>query len=465
MEKNIVTMTDSYKMTHHAMYQEDTEYVYSYFEARNGAKFDYTTFFGLQYLIKEYLVGVVVTKEQVDFAEKLANIHFGNDSIFNRERWDYIIEEHGGKLPIRIKAVPEGLCVPINNVLMTVENTDPKCYWLTNHLETMLSWTWYPTTVATLSRNIKEMIAKFLQETSNNLDGLPFKLHDFGFRGVSSNESARLGGAGHLVNFMGTDTVGAMELALMYYNADINSLAFSVPASEHSVMTSLGEEGEPDVFKRILNQYPTGIISVVSDSYNIYRAVDKYVGRYFKDEILARDGVFVVRPDSGDPVETVMKLLYILKDRFGVDINSKGYRILNPKVRIIIGDGLRMETINTILSQMKMEKWSADNLVFGQGGGLLQAIDRDTMRFAFKSSMQIRSGVSHNIQKKPLDMSKASKRGRLALIKVEGSHGSTYKTLEECREDVEGDILETVFENGELVKEYSFNEIRKNASI
>lgn len=460
-KKNIVTMTDSYKLTHHAMYQPDTEYVYSYFEARKGAKFDYTTFFGLQYLLKEYLVGTVVTKEKIDFAEKIASIHFGNDKIFNRERWDYIVNEHDGKLPVRIKAVPEGMCIPINNVLMTVENTDPNCYWLTNHLETMLTWVWHPTTVATLSRNIKEMIAKYLEETADNLDGLPFKLHDFGFRGVSSNESARLGGAGHLVNFMGTDTIGAMELALMYYDADINSLAFSVPASEHSVMTALGEEGESDVYKRILEQYPTGIVSVVSDSYDIYRAVEKYIGEYFKEEILNREGVFVVRPDSGDPIEVTMRLLYILSDKFGYEVNTKGYKLLNPKVRIIYGDGVSKDGIDNILKTMKSEFWSADNICFGMGGHLLQCINRDTMRFAFKSSMQIRNGISYDIQKKPLDNTKASKKGRLALVKRNGE----YQTIEEVKNIIPDDILVTVFENGELIKEYTFKEIRNNAKL
>ena len=469
MEKtNIVTMTDSYKMGHWQQYPEGTEYVYSYFEARNGAKFDETTFFGLQYLLKEYLEGTVVTTEKIDFAEKLAKVHFGNDYIFNRSRWDYIVEKWDGKLPVRIKAVPEGTPVPVNNVMMTVENTDPNCYWLTNHLETMLTWVWHPSTVASLSRTTKQMIAKYLQETADNLDGLPFKLHDFGFRGVAGNEAARLGGAGHLVNFMGTDTVGAMELALMYYDADINSLAFSVPATEHSVMTSLGEEGEADMYKRVLDKYPTGILSVVSDSYDIYRATAKYVGEYFKEEILNRDGVFVVRPDSGDPVETVMRLLYILMDKFGGEVNSKGYKVLNPKVRLIWGDGINLEGITQILEAMKEEFWSADNIVFGMGGGLLQKVNRDTQRFAFKCSAQCRNGVWYDIQKTPLDESKKSKAGKLALIK----EGDVYRTIESVQPElystlyeVTGDVLETVFLNGEIVKEYTFDEVRKNASL
>jgi nicotinamide phosphoribosyltransferase len=472
MKKNIVTMTDSYKMGHWQQYPDGTEYVYSYFEARNGAKFDETVFFGLQYLMLEYLEGVVVTKEKIDFAEKLAQKHFGNDYIFNRDRWDYIVEKHGGKLPVRIKAVPEGMPVPVNNVMMSVENTDPNCYWLTNHLETMLTRVWHSSTVASLSRTTKKMIVQFLKETADSLDGLPFKLHDFGSRGVSSAESAGIGGAGHLVNFLGTDTVEAMEFAMYYYDADLDSLAFSVPATEHSVMTSLGEDGEADMYKRVLDKYPTGILSVVSDSYDIYRATAKYVGEYFKDDILQRDGIFVVRPDSGDPVETVMRLLYILGDKFGDTKNSKGYRVLNPKVRLIWGDGIDFEGIKSILTAMKAEFWSADNIVFGMGGGLLQKINRDTQRFAFKCSAQCRNGEWYDIQKKPLDESKKSKAGKLAFVPLrlvvyddKGNFTKQYTTVENCMKDDPYDILETVFLNGEIVKKYTFDEVRENASL
>ncbi len=463
--QNIVTMTDSYKMGHWQQYTDNTEYVYSYFEARKGARFDKTTFFGLQYLMMEYLEGVVVTKEKIDFAEKLVTAHLGSDTIFNRARWDYIVEEHGGKLPVRIKAVPEGSVIPTNNVLMTVENTDPKCFWLTNHLETMLTWVWYPSTVASLSRTTKEMLAKYLEQTSDSMEGLMFKLHDFGYRGVSGYEAAKLGGAGHLVNFLGTDTVGAMELAMFYYDADMDNIGFSVPATEHSVMTSLGEEGESDMYKRVLEKYPTGILSVVSDSYDIYRATEKYVGEYFKEEILNRDGVFVVRPDSGEPVETVMRLLYILGEKFGYEVNTKGYKVLNPSVRLIWGDGIDYDGIKEILTEMVSELWSTDNIVFGMGGGLLQKVNRDTQRFAFKCSAQKRGGVWYDIQKKPLDESKKSKSGKLALVKVVGSHGCGYETIENCYEEREDDLLQTVYLNGDIVKKYKFDEIRANASL
>lgn len=297
---NIIAKTDSYKLIHWMMYPEKTEYVYSYFESRKGAEFPYTVFFGLQYLIKRYLLGSVVKQSDVEVMAKLAKAHFGTDKYFNRAGWEYIINKHGGKLPIRIKAVPEGMPVPVSNVLMTVENTDPNCAWLTNALESLLTHVWYPSTVATLSRVCKDMFKDYLNKTSDNPNGVQFMLHDFGYRGVSSDESADIGGLAHLINFMGTDTIPAMLAAVEWYNANpsLQGLAYSVPATEHSVMTALGPTGEEKMVGKLLDIFPTGIFSGVGDSYDIYNFVDNIVGRVYKDRILARDGVFVVRPDS-----------------------------------------------------------------------------------------------------------------------------------------------------------------------
>ena len=207
MLNNLLLKTDSYKMTHWKQYPMGTEAVYSYFEARPGARFDNTVFFGLQYIIKTHLEGVVVTMEDIDEAEAFALQHFGTTDHFNREGWEYIVNEHGGMLPIRIKAVPEGSIIPVDNVMMTVENTDANCWWLTNYIETLLTHVWYGSTVATLSWTTKNVIREYLEATADTLDSLPFMLHDFGFRGVSSVESAAVGGAAHLINFMGTDTI------------------------------------------------------------------------------------------------------------------------------------------------------------------------------------------------------------------------------------------------------------------
>lgn len=349
MRKNLILTTDSYKLAHWQQYQPDTEVVYSYFEAREGAEFNETVFFGLQYLLKEYLAGVVVTKTKIDFAEAMVKDHLGDASLFNRRMWEHILESHDGKLPVKIKAVPEGTVVPINNVMMTVENTCPHCAPLTNHLETLLCHVWHACTVATLSREVKKMIKVFAEKTSDNLDAIDFMLHDFGFRGVSSVEAAAIGGLAHLVNFKGTDTVAALQAAQEYYKHP-GPAGFSVPATEHSVMTSLGPDGEEKIIGQLLDAYPTGILSVVSDSYDIFNTVENIIGGIYRDRILERDGVFVVRPDSGDPVDTVLRLLNILWERFGGSLNKRGYKVINPKVKVLWGDGLDKDMIYKILT-------------------------------------------------------------------------------------------------------------------
>lgn len=462
-ETNIIELTDSYKPTHWKVLLPGTEYVYSYFESRKGALFDETVFFGLQYLLTKYFAGVQVTKAKIDEAEALFKVHFGTDKYFNRAGWEYILEKHGGKLPIRIKAVPEGTPVTVNNVLMTVVNTDPKVAWLTNYVETLLTHVWSASTVATLSRSVKKVYTHYLDRTADNANGIDFMLHDFGYRGVSSHESAGFEGAGHLINFKGTDTIAAMRVALNYYGANITNLAFSVAATEHSIMTAGGRDNENMVIQHVLNQFPTGILSVVGDSYNIYDFARK-LGTTFKDQILARDGIFVIRPDSGDPEEVVMNLLKILGDYFGFTHNRKNYRVLNPKIRVIWGDGIDKRGIENVLGCMMVNGWSAENIVFGMGGGLLQKINRDTQRFAFKCCGQKRDGTWYEIYKDPLDSTKASKRGFLKLIKNTEGKFETIKA-KDVDEDNFDNLLVTVFENGDIKKTYTFDEIRENAKL
>ena len=297
MNKNLILLSDSYKVTHFLQYPPNTQVIYSYFESREG-KFPATVFFGLQYYLKEYLEGNVITQENIDEASKLFKLHFGNDKLFNYEGWKYILDTYEGKLPVSIKAVPEGLLIPTSNVLMTIENTDPKCYWLTNYLETLLVQVWYGTTVATLSYYMKQMFLDYLERTGDP-SLISFKLHDFGFRGVSSVESASVGGAAHLVNFMGTDTMAALTLARKYYKADMPG--FSIPAAEHSTITSWGKENEALAMENMLDKYPEGLVAVVSDSYDIYRACEIIWGTLLKEKVLNRNGTLIIRPDSGNP--------------------------------------------------------------------------------------------------------------------------------------------------------------------
>lgn len=457
---NTILSTDSYKLTHYDQYPQDCTGVYSYFEARNGAKYPYTVFFGLQAIIQKYLGGVVVDRWEVGEAADLAEKHFGNKEAFNFEGWMHIVNDHGGKLPIRIKAVPEGTVVPINNVLMTVENTCDKCYWLTNALESLLTHVWYPTTVATLSYDTKRDIEVFLVRTADSLAGLDFMLHDFGYRGASSEESAAIGGAGHLVNFKGTDTLPAMLFAIEHYSADFNTLGFSVPATEHSVMTAGGRHGEEALVKRLIKDHPTGILSVVADSYDYYWFVAGIVSVKLKEEILARDGVFVVRPDSTTPehktpAELVVWTLEHLWGTFGGAVNSKLYKVLDPHIRILWGDGIDPDGIHDILMAAQNAGFSAENLVFGMGGGLLQKVNRDTQRFAFKCSAQKSADGWRPVQKDPLDATKKSKAGRLALQK--DANGRLHTVNEALATN---DQLELVFENGALMRFQEFDDIR-----
>jgi nicotinamide phosphoribosyltransferase len=300
---NICCLTDSYKISHYKQYPPRSQHVYSYFESRSGSTYPETVFFGLQYFLRRYLAGSVVTQEKIDAADRLFAQHFGAP-VFNRTGWEHILHRHGGRLPVEIKAVPEGTVVPESNVLMTIENTDPAVYWLTNWLETLLVQVWYPSTVATQSRAMKRVILDALKRTGDP-SLIPFKLHDFGFRGVTCPEQAALGGAAHLVNFQGTDTVAGLLLAREIYDCEM--AGFSIPAAEHSTITSWGEQHEVDAMRNMLVQYPTGLVACVSDSFDIFRACSEYWGKLLKTEVLARDGTLVVRPDSGDPPPVVVK--------------------------------------------------------------------------------------------------------------------------------------------------------------
>jgi len=459
-EPNIITLTDSYKTSHYLQYPEGTETVYSYLESRGGL-FDNTVFFGLQYFIKTYLHGQVVTLDKINRAERLIRAH---GVPFNRDGWVHIVNDHKGHLPVCIQAVPEGTVVDGHNVLMTVQNTCPKCFWLTNYLETLLLQVWYPTTVATLSREMKKVIANGLNETGD-VAGLPFKLHDFGFRGVSSVESAKLGAAAHLINFMGTDTLPGLEMLLDNYFVNLDECpGFSIPASEHSTITSWGRDNEAKAMENMLDKYPEGIVACVSDSYNIWEACSDIWGTQLKDKILNRNGTLVVRPDSGNPVEVVSKVILTLMDKFGFTVNDKGFKVLPPQIRVIQGDGITFESTKAIIAEMKRNQLSVDNTAFGMGGGLLQKVDRDTLKFAFKCSAAMVDGEWRDVYKQPVDEPfKKSKKGILKL--VQNSDGS-FRTIQ-LHEELEttSNKLKTVFLNGELVNQTNFNQVRERAHI
>lgn len=468
MKPNLLLLADAYKYSHYKLYIPGTAKIYSYLESRGGM-FNETVFYGLQYFLKEYLQGQVFTTADVDEAEALLNDVFGRKGVFNRENFDYILTQYGGKLPVRIKAVPEGSVVPVKNILLSIENTDPKCFWLTNFLETLLMQVWYPATVATLSREIKKVVHQYYELTSDEeaYSGIDFVLNDFGFRGVSSVESAGLGGSAHLINFMGSDTVYASAFARKYYHAQ-QTYGMSVPATEHSIMTLLGAAGERKVFEHVLDAYPQGILSCVSDSYNIFNAVENLWGGELKEKVMQRNGTLVIRPDSGDPIKTLLKVFDILFEKFGFTINSKGYKVLPPQVRVIQGDGIEYDSIGHIYMNLAANGIAAQNLVLGMGGALLQKVNRDTQKFALKCSYAEVGGVPVNVRKSPVEMNeqgaivpsfKASKSGRLKLTERE----TGLQTVSE--QETGEDLLETVFENGIITREHTFEEIRKRANI
>lgn len=468
--ENLILLADAYKYSHHKLYYPGTSRIYSYLESRGG-KYDNTVFYGLQYYLKKYLQGKVITTEKIDEAETILHKVFGRTDVFDRTKFDYIVKEHNGHLPVEIKAVPEGQSIPYKNVLMTIENTDPNCYWLPNFLETLLMQIWYPSTVATISREVKKVVRDFYQKTASkeSFGGINFVLNDFGLRGVSSVESAGLGGSAHLLNFMGSDNLEAIVFSQNYYKTD-KVFGMSVPATEHSICTLLGEKGELDIFKHVLNTFPTGIIACVSDSFNIFRACEEYWGTELKDKILNREGKLVIRPDSGDPIRTLLEIFNILFDKLGYTVNEKGYKVLPPQVSVIQGDGVNYDSIKAIYVALEEHKISAENLVLGMGGALLQKLDRDTQKYALKCSYAEINGEDVIVQKSPTEMDengnivpsfKKSKGGKLKLVK----ENNTFATINEGERPELPDLLETVFKNGEILKEFSFEEIRNNASI
>lgn len=455
---NFLLNTDSYKTSHWVQYPPQTEYISSYIEPRGGI-FPETVFFGLQAFIKEYL-STPVSQADVDEAEVMLAAH---GVPFNRAGWQYIVDQHKGYLPLQIDAVAEGSVIENKNVLVQVVNTDPQCYWLVSYLETaLLRAVWYPSTVASLSYACKKIIRSGLEKSADSLAGLPFKLHDFGSRGASSLETAALGGLAHIVNFAGTDTLSSLVAASRWYGmtrAD-QIAAFSIPAAEHSTITSWGRDGEVDAYRNMLKQFggPGKIVAVVSDSYDLWQAIDKLWGDVLKQDVQNAGGTLVIRPDSGDPVKVVREALIRLSERFGYSINQKGYKVLPDCVRLIQGDGINPVSLQHILDAIMQAGFSADNLAFGMGGGLLQQVDRDTLGWAMKASAAQVAGEWRDVYKDPItSKAKRSKRGRLALVKT--AEGTETIRLEELngREN----LLQPVFRNGKLLREDTLSTVRE----
>ena len=458
LDNNIIR-TDSYKASHFLGFPLDTQKMFSYFESRGG---DYaaSVFFGLQYYLKEYLSDRTRWTD-VDSAGSFFNLH---GEPFNHTGWSHIRSQHGGNLPVVIRAVKEGSVIPSGNVLMTIESTcecdDEPVFWLVNWLETMLVKVWYPTTVATRSYYSKLDIRGYLDQTSDDPAAeIPFKLHDFGGRGASSEETAEIGGMAHLVNFLGSDTVAGVWTANEFYGVSGGMAGFSIPAAEHATITAWGKEREVDAYRNMLTQFakPGAMVAVVSDSYDVRHAAEVLWGETLRQEVIDSGATVIVRPDSGDPPSTVLDVMQILDNKFGSTPNSKGYRVLNHNVRMIQGDGMDERMIRKVLDGVVGFGYSATNLAFGMGGGLLQDMTRDTGEFALKCSQVRVSGVDHDVWKEA--PGKESKRGRLDLIRED----RVYKTVpipDGLAEHPESEMV-TVFSDGLIRVDWTLDQVRE----
>ncbi len=457
MNKNLILRADSYKYSHFLQFPENVTYMHSYLEARGDEP---VRFFGLQYYLKEYLTKPI-TKADIEQAKTIIT---GHGLMFDEDGWQHILDEHQGYLPIKIRAVKEGTIVDGHNVLMTIESTDAKVPWVVGFVETLLMKVWYPTTVCTLSHNINQIIKTFLEKTADTTEKLPFMLHDFGYRGASSEESAAIGGLAHLVNFQGTDTLAAIVCGNQYYNEPM--AGFSIPASEHSTMTAWGRENEVQAYKNMIDKFGNQpLFACVSDSWNFENAVTDLWGTKLHDEVIKMNANLVIRPDSGDALTNIAFALETLSEKFGYHLNTKGYKVLN-NVALIQGDGVCEKKIEQILTLMMEMGYSAENIAFGMGGALLQgnedsSLNRDTHKFAIKCSAIKIGDELKMVYKDPAGSSfKKSKQGRLDLV----HEGNSFQTIQINDYPIdkypENSQLITVFSDGKLLQDWSLDAIR-----
>lgn len=468
---NLLLQTDVYKMGHKDQYPPGTNKVYSYLESRGSREdgLDYTVFFGLQYYLKKYFKPV--THDDVDEYEEIASGILGPSNINTRQFRELA---DLGYLPLQIKAVPEGTVMPLHNALMTITNTHPDFAWLVNYVETLLMKLWLPITVASNSYRFRRLFDGWANRTVGNRDHVPFQMHDFGYRGCGSEESAAIAGSAHLLSFLGTDTTAAVCLLKDYYGSK-GPIGLSVPASEHSVMCAWNDENEDvQAIGNMLNTYPSGIVSIVSDTYDLWKTITDYYCGSFKQRILNRDGKVVVRPDSGDPPLIICGdpsaegpaqagVLRLLEDGFGSATNGLGYKEIDPHIGCIYGDAIYYERAVNILSKMAALGYASNNIVFGSGGLLLNQWSRDTLKMAIKATYCEVNGVPRPIEKRPVtDIGKKSKRGLLRLQKIDTPLGPSYRTWDQVdSEDEKKGELDIVYKDGIISRTQTLDDIRK----
>lgn len=462
MRTNPLMNTDSYKHSHYLQYPPGTEYVSSYIESRGGM-FDKTVMFGLQYIRDEYLTKPF-NQAHIDRAEKKAAAH---GIPFNKEGFQYILDTYKGFWPVKITAVPEGTVVDGKNVLVQIVNTDPKCFWVTSFIETMILRVWYTINVASLSWHIKQDILKALEKTADKpMDVIGFMLNDFGSRGTGCLEQSVVGGMAHLTSFQGTDNLPAIDNMDDYY--DEFMAGFSIAAAEHATITSWEKENESKAYANMIDKFASkGILAVVSDSYDIYNACKNIWGNELKEKVKTCGARVVIRPDSGDPETVPVECVKILMNAFyeDVTVNDKGYRVLPSYLRVIQGDGVNRESINKIMLNLILEGYSVENVCFGMGGALLQKHDRDSLKFAQKCSAVCVNGIWRDVFKDPItDKGKQSKKGILGLYKDSNNKYVTDR-VENAYMYKTGNLLKTVYANGECYGHFTLKEIRERTAL
>lgn len=469
---SVLARTDVYKLGHMLQYVPGTNKVYSYMCPRSNKYYNECVFFGLQYYLKEYLCRPITIHDKdafIDLHERIV----GPVSTDVERKIDSLCKL--GYWPIKIKALPEGTVVPVKNALFTVQTTHPDFYWVGGFIESLILKVWYPTTVATNVLQYRKIVNEWFSKTCDEDQTFlkDWLVHDFGYRSDSSDESAAISGAAHLIHFNGSDTIPALRFIDNYYHNDKTKLIMgSVPASEHSTMCSYGPDNEIDAYKRMFELYKTGILSIVSDTYDIWRVCTEYL-EILKDTILSRDGKTVIRPDSGNPPDIICGnpeasfgtpefygVLRLLDQKFGHTVNSKGYKVLNPKIGLIYGDGMYLERYKNTLQRMADMGYASQNLVIGVGGILRQGT-RDTLSFALKAVHIEVNGEPRDILKTPV--TDKGKHSHCGYLKVYRNGNGVIVTKDKCSEQEENEgLLEPVFENGRLLKELTFEQVREN---
>ena len=476
---NSLLISDGYKQSHKEQYPSGTSLVYSNWTPRSRkyaiGKTNGVVVFGIQAFIKKFLIDdfnrnffhLPLQEVKTSFVRRMTH-YLGTDPD------DSHIEalHRLGYLPIVIKALPEGSICPIGVPMLTIYNTIPEFYWVTNFLETIMSTElWLPMTAATISKEYKDLLVAWGHKTCDDLEHVPFQAHDFSMRGMAGLEAARMSGAGHLLSFSGTDTIPAIDYLEEYYLADCTQelIGVSIPATEHSVMSMGKKEHEMDTFKRLITEiYPQGLLSIVSDTWNLWKVLGDYLPA-LKKEILARDGKIVIRPDSGDPVEIIVGgastpsekgVVELLWETFGGSVNKQGYKVLDGHIGVIYGDSITLERAERICEGLAAKGFASSNIVFGVGSYTFQYNTRDTYGFAMKATYGEVSGVGREIFKNPItdDGTKKSAKG---LLKVEPNDKGEFVLVDQVTwaEEAEG-ALQVVFRDGALVKETSLGEIR-----